>query len=117
MIEHLPSKQNVVGLSPITRFYRKKQIMNNRLWILRPAGDLEAKNLWTPWYDKAFGFVVRAADEKEARVLASKEAGDEYDRYSGEDEVNPWLEEKYSTCQELLLDGSAEVVIRDFASA
>ena len=28
-----------------------------RLWLLRPV---EGDSLWDPWYDKAFGFVVRA---------------------------------------------------------
>lgn len=37
-----------------------------KLWLLRPVVGLdENDNPWWPWYDKAFGFVVRA--ETEAR--------------------------------------------------
>ena len=35
-----------------------------RLWLLRPQeGLIEGDNPWDPWYDKAFGFVVRAETE------------------------------------------------------
>ena len=45
-----------------------------KLWILRP---IEGSPYWEPWYDKAFGFVVRAKDEKEARMIAYRDQGDE----------------------------------------
>lgn len=64
---------------------------------------------WQPWYDKAFAFVVRAGDEKAARVLASKKAGDEG--------AAAWLNVEASTCVELDKEGLAEVIIRDYASA
>ena len=38
-----------------------------KLWLLKPI------KRWTVWYDKAFGFVVRAATEDEARAAASRE--------------------------------------------
>jgi hypothetical protein len=43
-----------------------------KLWLLRPK---EGRSHWEPWYDKAFGFVVRANSETEARKLASGDAG------------------------------------------
>lgn len=88
-----------------------------KLWILRPVESLsDSESPWEPWYDKAFGFVVLAADEKEARRLADKEAGDE-NRDNDCNTIHPWLESKYSTCIELLVEGEPRVIIRDFASA
>ncbi|MBE3040275.1 MAG: hypothetical protein IMZ62_15875 [Chloroflexi bacterium] len=89
-----------------------------RLWILRPRefpfGNQE--NPWDPWYDRAFGFLVRAEDEQEARKLADEEAGDEKDLYQFPDR-QPWTDSKYSTCDELLSDGVAEVLMQDFHAA
>ena len=64
---------------------------------------------WEPWYDKAFGFVVRATDENEARLLASDNAGDE-----GQD---AWIDANASTCVELTADGPSEMILQDFARA
>lgn len=36
-----------------------------RLWELRPID--KDSGPWEPWYDKAFGFVVRADTEAQAR--------------------------------------------------
>jgi hypothetical protein len=93
-----------------------------KLWLLRPADGL-AKNddPWEPWYEKAFGFVVRAETEAEARDMAHAEAGDENrGMFLGRktaDTNEPWKNAKYSTCTELLPNGAAEVVMKDFASA
>ena len=64
---------------------------------------------WEPWYDKAFGFVVRAESEREARLLASNGAGDE-----GQD---AWIDAEASTCVELTADGEAGMIMQDFAHA
>jgi len=108
-----------------------------KLWLLRPVDGLKKNdNPWKPWYDKAFGFVVRADTEEEARALAHADAGDENrearalahadagDENRGEflsraitDTKQPWMDAKYSTCVELLPEGAAEVVMKDFASA
>lgn len=79
-----------------------------KLWLLRPMED---NNLWDPWYDKCFGFVVRAESEEEARKIvgSSIEFGDE-----GKE---AWLDPKNSTCVELTIEGKEEVIIRDFARA
>lgn len=93
-----------------------------KLWLLRPIDGLKIDdNPWEPWYDKAFGFVVRAATEEEARALAHAEAGNEnrgtfIDRKIANTH-QPWMDAKYSTCVELLTEGAPEVVMKDFASA
>lgn len=92
-----------------------------KLWLLRPRKDLpENDDPWDPWYDKAFGFVIRAETEEEARVFANKDGGDETGKVShrtyrtGGD---PWLNSKMSSCEELKPDGEAGTVIQDFHSA
>ena len=77
-----------------------------KLWILRPINELSN---WSPWYDKAFGFVVRAIDETTARIEASKQCGDEG--------AEAWVDKSLSSCEELNLIGPTEVILRDFASA
>lgn len=93
-----------------------------KLWLLRPVDGLaENDNPWEPWYDKAFGFVVRAETEAEARSLAHADAEDENrGEFCGTKTVNttqPWLNAKYSTCVDLLPEGDAEVVMKDFSRA
>lgn len=73
------------------------------LYILKPVED------WKPWYDKAFGFVVRAASVADARIFAATEHGDE-----GE---CAWLDPLQTTCELLTADGEAGTVLRHFASA
>lgn len=93
-----------------------------KLWLLRPVNGLAKNdNPWDPWYDKAFGFVVRADTEAEARDMAHAEAGDENrEMFLGGKTANtnePWRDAKYSTCVELTAEGHAEVVMQDFARA
>jgi hypothetical protein len=73
------------------------------LFLLEPIED------WEPWYDKAFGFVVRASSEVHARQLASQKAGDE-----GKD---VWLDAAKTRCQGIDPNGPPKVLCRDFASA
>ena len=93
-----------------------------KLWLLRPAENLpEGDDPWEPWYDKAFGFVVRAETEDGARSLAHANAGDENRggifgrKPAGSNQ--PWLDAKYSTCTELTAEGAAEMVMMDFQRA
>ncbi len=93
-----------------------------KLWLLRPVEKLpNDDNPWEPWYDKAFGFVVRAKTEKDAREFAHKKAGDENrGEFLGNKNANtrePWKDKKYSTCIELTKNGELGVIIQDFASA
>ena len=77
-----------------------------RLWILRPGPDQSA---WEPWFDKAFGFVVRAESEKAARAMAAKEHGDEG--------AEAWCSNQSSTCEPLIIEGAAGVIMEDYAHA
>lgn len=93
-----------------------------RLWLLRPRNGLPHEdNPWNPWYDKAFGFVIRAETEQRAREMAHKKAGDENrGEFLGESTANttsPWLDPDYSTCVVLTAEGPEGVVIEDFAAA
>ncbi len=84
-----------------------------KLYILRAK---EASGPWHPWYDKAFGFVIRAKTEEAARKLADQNAGDENRDYD-DSAPHPWLLETYSTCDELAKPGPEELILRDFAAA
>lgn len=77
-----------------------------RLWLVRPHDGDAA---WEPWYDKAFGFVVRAATAEVAREIASRAAGDEGGAV--------WLDRSRSACVEITYEGSPQIVLRDFRSA
>lgn len=84
------------------------------LYILKPIaprayGYVSVSGPWDPWYNKAFGMVVRAACARHARELASEAAGAE-----GGD---AWLDGSLSTCVELAADGDAGVIIQDIANA
>jgi hypothetical protein len=74
-----------------------------QLWLLQPV------EIWEPWYDKAFGFVVRAESEDEARRFASAKEGDE-----GKD---VWLDPTLTTCEPLVAGGEPGIILRDFWSA
>lgn len=92
-----------------------------KLFILRPKERLpNGENPWDPWYDKAFGFVVSANDEKEAIKIAHNNAGDENrGEFLSQKTANtkqPWLDKRYSTCKELVAKETG-LVLRDFASA
>lgn len=84
-----------------------------KLFILRPVEGLDAAdNPWSPWYDKCFGFIIRAETEAEARKIAHENGYDE-NMYS----CSPWLNKKYSTCTELTNYGEAGIIMLDVASA
>ncbi len=87
-----------------------------KLWLLRPLEkDTGSSELdwewgpWSPWFDKYFGFVVRATSEESARELAANEARDE-GRMA-------WLSSEYSSCIELLPEGNPEMIIGDYYAA
>jgi hypothetical protein len=86
-----------------------------KLWILRPV---DGRDEWEPWYDKAFGFVVSAENEDEARRLADSSGGDETRKWDADESkhVHPWLDAQASTCEELAAHSSG-VVMCDFHAA
>lgn len=77
-----------------------------RLYLLKP---IDESTHWMPWFDKAFGFVVRAASETDARAMAAADAGDEG--------AATWLDATFTQCVELADDGKPGVIIQEFASA
>lgn len=93
-----------------------------KLWLLKPRSDIaDGVSPWSPWYDKAFGFVVRAKTEHDARMIADQNGGDEtcdgeYD-WNKENKCHPWIDARFSTCEELDSNGPSGVIIRDFAAA
>jgi len=77
-----------------------------KLWLLEAK---DKHKLWEPWYDKMFSIVVRAESVGRARIIASKNCGDE--------SPLAWLNSDCSTCQELKSDGKEEPIVINFASA
>lgn len=93
-----------------------------KLWLLKPVDERpEGDDPWRPWYDKAFGFVVRARDEESARKFAHESAGDENrGEFLGKKvaaTTTPWLDPRYSTCEELKQRGEEGVILCDVAEA
>ena len=84
-----------------------------KLWLLRPQEDLEEDdNPWRIWYDKVFGFVVRAENEEEARALITDDDwGSEVRALKSK--INPWIDPHYSRCEELTAKGDVEIIMRD----
>lgn len=86
-----------------------------KVWILKP--NLEAKTAGgvSPFrgdmYDVVMGQVVLAESEAGARKLAEENCGDESASYPA---IKTWLNEKYTTCEELKGGKEAGVVLRDF---
>lgn len=82
-----------------------------KTWILKAREDLpKDDDPWNPWYDKNFGLVVRAKTEDRARQLAQSVAADEKPG-------SPWLDAKYSTCEQLTSKGTEGVLMIDSRSA
>jgi hypothetical protein len=81
-----------------------------KLWLLK-AHEIDdfMESPWSPVWDTAQGFVIRAKTEQDARRLANKHGGDENlaDR-------NVWLDPNFTTCTELTLIGEEGIVLRDF---
>tara|TARA_Y100000310_G_C20664799_1_gene806841 strand:- start:131 stop:409 length:279 start_codon:yes stop_codon:yes gene_type:complete len=91
-----------------------------QLWLLTPNPDNDCA--WEPWYDKAFGFVVRAETEWLARELAASRQGDEgHGDWDDNGEyvavASPWQDNSQSLCVPLPEVGDAKVILRDFKSA
>lgn len=84
-----------------------------KLWILRsknselPPGD----NPWLPWYDKMHSCIVAAENEEAARKIAHIYGEDE--NRSMAQTAAPWLDPKYSACEELAPGDKERMIIRD----
>ena len=84
-----------------------------KIWLLRP---IKGSGAWEPWYDKCFGFVIRAETSDAARSAAAKQGGDENPLFD-EPQGSPWLDSSQSSCVQLTADGKAGLVIQDFHAA
>lgn len=82
-----------------------------KLWLLRPAVYTKehgyVHGLWMPWYDKAFGFVIRAETEQQAREMAAA-------LQEANELEHAWRDQASSTCTELTAEGPAQIVMIDF---
>ena len=80
-----------------------------KLWLLRPKKEFPEgyQDPWLPWYDKVFGFVIRAETEENARKIADKNAMAE------NDPLHPWLDPLLSDCIELTSEGEEELILQD----
>jgi hypothetical protein len=83
----------------------------SKLWLLEPREMDEKNDPWSPWYDKAFGFVVRAKTEAEAREFAHQSAAYENKEIV---DVSPWLDPDYSSCVPLTHKGDNGVILADY---
>jgi hypothetical protein len=79
-----------------------------KLWLLKPVeGQPEVNGeRWSPSYDEAHGFVIRAENENAARMFAGNDCG-----YEGE---GVWLNPDQTTCVELTGNGESGVILIDF---
>ena len=73
-----------------------------KLWRLE---TIEDRGIW----NIHVGFVIRAADEAEARRIAEKEAEEEWQRAPGY-----WLDASRSSCEAVAVDGEPAVILADF---
>lgn len=83
------------------------------LYLLKPVDP--GAGPWKPWFDKTFGFVVRAGSPERARKIADENAGDE-NRESGF-YGHPWLDPALSSCKVLRQDGPEGLILQDFHAA
>lgn len=130
---HAMCRRMTWAAPPLTTWSLPLTTMN--LYLLRPVNyvpnrvhHIEGCNPWDPWYDKAFGFVVRAEDETQARQLADANSGGEGTECEAPEYRHPWLKPDLSicevlaelTCSECLAEtpsGPAEVLLTDFKMA
>lgn len=57
------------------------------------------------FYDIAWGYVIRAASESEARRIANE---------VNQDPRDPWLNPEHTTCEVLTADGETGIILTDF---
>ncbi len=76
-----------------------------KLWLLEARSGLsKGDNPWAGTYDMAYGFVIRAKTEAQARNLCRP----------GDEGKDAWLLSKYSSCEELKAEGMPGEVLQDF---
>lgn len=93
-----------------------------KVFELRPAKDpKDNDNPWEPWFNKCFGFIIRAETEAKARKIAHENAGEENRGEFLNKKItktkSPWLDKKYSTCIEVASNGNPGIIMEDIAKA
>jgi len=76
-----------------------------KLFLLELNKDLQD-------WDCNLGFVIRAADEEEARKMISEDI----EKTSGDEGKDAWLDPKSSSCQEILRNGEKAIILNSFRS-
>jgi hypothetical protein len=80
-----------------------------KLYVLKVRAEFYNEAVfspWNPWYDKAFGYIIRAKSKRHARKMASESSG-----------MDDWNNNKYVSCERLKDGGEAGIILEDFASA
>lgn len=93
-----------------------------KLWILRPIDEDAtamyrgySRKVWS--WDCAYGFVVRAEDERSARELvATARDRDDWRCTTGDESPEAWRDAALTSCDELTGEGGPEIIIRDFVA-
>ncbi len=75
-----------------------------QFWILKPLDE----DTWScnPWLETSYGFIISAATESDARVLASKDCGAEGRA--------AWINPELSSCVSLVLSETAQIIMKDY---
>jgi hypothetical protein len=85
-----------------------------KLWELRP---LDGRREWSPWYDKAFGFVVRAETQEDARKIVASAYEQGMQKGPGNEGPEVWIDPDATSCVELVAEGDPKIIIVDFVRA
>lgn len=94
------------------------EVTDQPVWVLTPRDDRNIDDVsdpWSPWFDKNFGFIIRAESETRAREIAQENAGGET-RDNRDEGV--WTDPSLAACVPIEeYGGDDEVLMRDFARA
>ena len=95
-----------------------------KLWIIKANINLPKEdNPWDPDYDTCVGMIIQAKTEESARSIADtnskQETSDEVFSFNNKiyTSIHPWLDKKYSTCQELTATEDEKLILRDVRMA
>jgi hypothetical protein len=75
-------------------------------WLLRPIEPVQQPPWPDPLVNYAYGFVVRAGSEDEARTVASMEHLDEG--------AKAWLSPEHSTCEQISATDAPGIIMGDY---
>ena len=84
-----------------------------KLWRLQAIQGAVNSSGFSPWrapYTVAIEMIVAAADETTARQIADEYGRDE--NFSLQ-KIRPWLEPKYTSCEQLVPGSEPKLIIRD----